>query len=56
MPMLHKINAPLNEGEQLHNLRSYLLLREEGIIHEKQEIEQQVTARGLEEAIVRQLI
>jgi len=47
LPLHHKINAQLNKGEQLHNLRTYLWFGGDGIIRKKQEKEQQVTARYL---------
>jgi len=47
LPLRHKINAQLNKGEQLHNLRTYLWFGGDGIIRKKQESEQQVTARCL---------
>lgn len=47
LPLHHKINAQLNKGEQLHNLRTYLWFGGDGIIRKKQEKEQQVTARCL---------
>lgn len=47
LPLRHKINAQLNKGEQLHNLRVYLWFGGDGIIRRKQEQEQQITARSL---------
>ena len=47
LTLRQKINAQLNKGEQLHNLRLYLWFGGDGIIRKKQEKEQQVTARSL---------
>ena len=46
-PLRKKINAQLNNGEQLHGLRVYLWFGGDGVIRKRQEQEQQVTARSL---------
>ncbi len=46
-PLRKKINAQLNNGEQLHGLRVYLWFEGDEVIRKRQEQKQQITARSL---------